>query len=286
MGAIVGLAAAACTPATTAEEISLAEELAPIAADANAAVASFERTLAQRYDDRSQLYGRIVDLRLPTSFAILIDKAQRVEPPPGAEAELDRYITFLGDMLIASEHLDGAIAAADPTATAVAAVELDAAVGALAAVLPAGSCPTLTPRSGRDLCDPGDQEGYEATLGFELRRFAASFRAPFRVPAALGEVVRGRVLATLQADAALVLENTADRLGDIDPGNTYAELHQIILGYFRAARAAWTAFEADSATAALLAAQHISLLEAMPDSKITAVTDIWFAPPAPEDPVE
>ncbi len=173
-------------------------------------------------------------------------------------------------------------------------------------MLPAGSCPTLTPRSGRDLCDPGGLEGYEAALGFELRRFAASFRAPFRVPAALGEVVRGRVLATLQADVVLVLENTANRLGDVDPGSTYAELHQTVLGYFPVATAAWTAFEADpttgdpllygtivadleaerSAVAALLAAQHVSVLEAMPESKITAVTDVWFAPPPPEDPVE
>ena len=119
-------------------------------------------------------------------------------------------------------------------------------------------------------------------------------------------MVRGRVLATLQADAVLVLENTANRLGDIDPGSAYAELHQVVLDYFPAAAAVWMAFDADPATGdpllygaivadleaeravtgALLAAQHVSVLKAMPDSKITAGTDVWFAPPPPEDPVE
>lgn len=294
---LIALVAASCTSATTAETLSLTEELAPIAAEANQAVASLEHTLAQPYDDRSQLYTRIVDLRLPTAFAILIDKAQRIDPPPGTEAELDRYVVFLSDMLAASENLDGAIAASDPTATAIAAVEFDAAIGALTAVLPARSCRALGPESGRDLCDPGDLEGYEELLGFELRRFIAAFRPAFRVPDTFGDVVRGRVLATLQAEAALVLESTANRLGDMDPGSAYGRLHQILLDYFPAATAAWAEFEVDPSTGdpliygyivdnleaeravtqERLTAEHELILAARPESKIAAITDMWFA---------
>ncbi|MEE9299160.1 MAG: hypothetical protein V3V29_09010 [Acidimicrobiia bacterium] len=300
IAALAAVIAGGCTSANEAETLSLAEELAAIAADANEAVAALEHFLAQPYDNRAQLYTRLVDLRLPTTFAILIDKAQRVVPPPGTEAELDRYVVFLTDLLVTSQHLDGSIAAEDLTAIAIAAVQFDAAMGALAAVLPASSCPALVPASSRDLCSPGDLNGYEARLGFELRKFIASFRPAFRVPDTFGDVVRGRVLATLQGDAALVLENTANRLGDLDPGTAYVRLHQILLDYFPGATAAWAEFDVDPdtddpliyrlivdsleaervTTQALLEAEHELIQSALPGSQIVSITDMWFAAPA------
>ncbi len=297
---LVAVIAGGCTSANEAETLSLVEELAAIAADANEAVAALEHLLAQPYDDPAQLYTRLVDLRLPTTFAILIDKAQRVVPPPGTEAEFDRYVVFLTDLLVASQHLDGSIAAEDLTATAIAAVQFDAAVGALAAVLPASSCPVLVPASSRDLCNPGDLDGYEERLGFELRKFIASFRPAFRVPDTFSDLVRGRVLATLQGDAALVLENTANRLGDLDPGTAYVRLHQILLDYFPGATAAWAEFDVDPDTGdpliygfivdsleaervaaqALLEAEHELIQSALPGSQIVSITDMWFAAPA------
>lgn len=299
LAVLLTVVASACVATTETQTLSLAEELQDVGTDVNSAVAALFEALDQSYDNRSQLYERLLDLRLPTTFAILLDKASRVEGPPGTEAELDRYTDFIAELLLASESLDLAIATEDPDATAIAAVVIEESVGALAVALPATSCASLTPRIGRDLCDPGGLEGYEAGLGFELRRFVASFRPAFRIPETFGDVVRGRVLATLQADAARVLDTTASRIGALDPGTAYARVHQVLLDYFPAAAAAWARYEADvdaadpliysiiidslenerETTQRLLEEQHQLVLSALPDSQIKAITDIWFAPP-------
>lgn len=303
LAALITVVTGACTATNEAHVLSLAEELEDVSSEVNSAVAGLFEVLDQPYDNRAQLYERLLDLKLPTTFAILLDKAQRVEAPPGTEAELDRYADFIAELLSASESLDLAIATEDPAATAIAAVVIEVAAGALAVVLPTTSCASLTPAIGRDLCDPGGLEGYEATLGFELRRFVASFRPAFRVPDTFGDVIRGRVLATLQADAALVLDSAASRIGVLDPGSAYVRVHQVLLDYFPAAIAAWAAHEADVnssdaliysfivdsleeerlATRELLNEQHELVLSALPNSRIKAITDIWFAPPPDPD---
>lgn len=296
---VVVLITGACTASTETQALSLADQLADTSDEVDRAVDALFDTLGQPYDDRSQLYQRLVDLQLPTTFAIQLDKTQRVDPPPGTDAELDRYLAFIGDLLRASEHLDAAIAAGDPTATAIAAVEAEVASGALAVSLPARSCSGLVPTMVRDLCDPGNLDGYEASLGFELRRFVASFRPAFRVPDTFGDVIRGRVLATLQADAADVLETTGARVADLDPGTSYLRTQQILLDYFPAAADAWGRYQADvngadplvygaitggldderAATQGRLEAEFELVLSADPESHIEDVTGIWFAPP-------
>jgi hypothetical protein len=274
----------------------LVKEIESITIDTNRAVADMFDVLGQPYDNRAQLYERLLDLRLPGSFAILHDKAGRVEAPPGTKAELDRYVDFLAEMLLASERLDLAIATEDPAGVAIAAIIVEVAVGALAVALPTSTCIPLTPHIGRDLCDPGGREGYEASLAFELRRFIASFRPVFRVPETFGDVIRGRVLGTLQSDAARVLSATASRISALDPGTAYVRIHEVLLEYFPAATEAWAEFEADTTgsdpliygaiidnleevreTAQnLLEAQHELILSALPNSQIVEITDLWF----------
>ena len=303
LAVLVAIAASACTATKQTQTLSLAEELADISTEVNNAVTDLFDVLDQPYDNRAQLYERLLDLRLPNRYAILLDKARRVEAPPGTESALDRYVSFIAELLLASEDLDLAIATEDPAATAIAAVEIEVAVGALAVRLPTTLCGSLTPSIGRDLCDPGDLDGYEAGLGFELRRFVASFRPAFRVPDTFGDVIKARVLATLQASAALVLDATASRIGVLDPGTAYVRVHEVLLDYFPAATEAWAKHEAsvnssdaliysfivDSleeerlTTQQLLEEQHALVLSALPDSQIKSITDIWFAPPPNPD---
>jgi hypothetical protein len=291
------LLASACTSADReTETVALADSLADIATETNRSVAQFFDLMDDVFEDRDQLYQRILDLRLPTTIAINLDKAQRIDPPPGSEAELERYASFLGELLLAAEALDRAIATKDPLALAIGAVSIEVASGALAVTLPSRTCTALTPGVGRDLCQTQDLDGYEADLSFELRRFVASFRPAFRVPDTFGDVIRGRVLATLQADAALVLENAAERLDQLEPGTAFDRLHQIVLDYFPAATAAWGQFEADvdgsdpliygfivdsleaerQATHDRLEDEYELVLSALPDSQVSAITDIWF----------
>jgi len=293
---VIALLASACIPTTDSDPPSLTGELDEISWD-------LSTTLEQPYDSRAQLYERLVDLRLPATFAIQLDKAQRIKAPPGTTAELDRYIDFVGELLTASESLDLAIATKDPTMTALAAVLIEVSVGALAVALPATSCTELTPGIGRDLCDPGGLDGYENDLGFEIRRFVSSFRPAFRVPDTFGPVIKGRVLATLQDEAALVLDSAASRIGALKPGPEYAEIHGVLLAYFPAALEALAEFEADAsgsdpliysyisnsledvreATQQLLTEQHDLVLSALPQSQIKSITDTLFAPPPDAD---
>lgn len=290
------LVVGSCTSNTRTQTLSLVKEIEGITIDANRSVADLFDELAQPYDNRAQLYERLLDLRLPGTFAILHDKAGRVEAPPGTKPELDRYVDFLAEMLLASERLDLAIATEDPAGVAIAAIIVEVAVGALAVALPTSTCIPLTPHIGRDLCDPGGLEGYEAGLGFELRRFIASFRPAFRVPETFGDVIRGRVLATLQIDAARVLSATASRISALDPGTAYVRIHEVLLEYFPTATEAWAEFEADTTgsdpliygtiignleavretTQNLLEAQHELILSALPNSQIVEITDLWF----------
>jgi hypothetical protein len=296
VGLLVMTLAAACSESREAEVAALTDSLAPISTQINRSVAQLFDLLDDEFDNRAQLYGRILDLRLPTALAIELDKAQRVEPPPGSEPTLDRYLGFLGELLLASEALDLAIANQDPVEIAIAAVSMEVASGALAVALPASTCTALTPAPARDLCAMDGLDGYESELSFELRRFVASFRPAFRVPDTFGDVVRGRVLATLQADAALVLASTSQRFEGIDPGTSYGRLHQIIVDYFPAAAAAWGTFEADAnasdpliyqaivdaveaerdRTHRLLVAEYESVLAALPESQVAAIAEIWF----------
>ena len=298
--AAVLLVVGACTSNTQTQTLSLVKEIEGITIDVNRAVADLFDALGRPYDNRAQLYERLLDLRLPSTFAIQHDKAGRVEAPPGTKPELDRYVEFLAEMLLASERLDLAIATEDPAGIAIAAIVVEVAVGALAVALPAGTCTPLTPHIGRDLCDPGGLDGYEAELGFEMRRFIASFRPAFRVPDTFGDVIRGRVLATLQGDAAMVLSATATRIGALDPGTAYVRIHDVLLEYFPAATEAWAEFEVDTTgsdplvygfiianletvretTQDLLEAQHELILSALPNSQIAEITDLWFGSPS------
>jgi len=300
---VVALLASACIPTTETEAVTLAEELDEIIWDVKQAIFDLSTTLEQPYDSRAQLYERLVDLRLPATFAIQLDKAQRIEAPPGTTAELDRYIAFVGELLTASESLDLAIATEDPTMTALAAVSIEVSVGALAVALPATSCTELTPGIGLDLCDPGGLDGYENDLGFEIRRFVSSLRPAFRVPDTFGPVIKGRVLATLQDEAALVLDSAASRIGALAPGLEYVGIHEVLLAYFPAATEALAEFEVDAsgsdpliysyiinsledvrdATQQLLTEQHDLVLSAVPQSQIKSITDTWFAPPPDTD---
>lgn len=292
----IALIAAGCTASGDADTVALADQLGDISDETNRSVAQFLDLMDDEFEDRALLYQRIVDLRLPSSIAINLDKAQRVEPPPGSEAEAERYEAFLGELLLVSEAIDRAVALEDPFELALAAVSLEVAAGALAVSLPSISCATLTPAIGRDLCASGARDGYEADLSLELRRFVASFRPAFRVPDTFGDVIRGRVLATLQDDATRVLRDAQSRIAEIEPGPAYERLHQVLLDYFPEAAAAWTRFDVDAAasdplvygvivadleqlrrsTALELATEHQSIVSALPDSEIATVTDIWF----------
>ncbi len=300
---VIALLASACIPSTETEAVTLTEKLDEISWDVKQAVFDLSNTLEQPYDSRAQLYERLIDLRLPATFAIQLDKARRIEAPPGTTAELDRYIAFVGELLTASESLDLAIATEDPTMTALAAISIEVSVGALAVALSATSCTELTPGIGRDLCDPGGLDGYENDLGFEIRRFVSSFRPAFRVPDTFGPVIKGRVLATLQDEAALVLDSAASRIGALEPGPEYTGIQEVLLAYFPAATEALAEFEADASgsdpliysyifnsledvrdtTQQLLTEQHDLVLSALPQSQIKSITDTWFAPPPDTD---
>lgn len=286
----------ACTTPTETQALSLAEELGAVSPLVNEAVTSLFDTLDQSYDNQSQLFERLNDLRLPATFAILADKAGRIDAPPGTGAELERYKDFIAGLLFASESLDLAIATKDLTGTAMAAVTMEIAVGALAVALPQTSCGSLTPAIGGDLCDPGGLSGYEAGLDLEMRRFVASFRPAFRVSDSFGDVIRGSVLTDFRADAMLALDAAATGLGALDPDIEYIGLHDALLEYFPASAAAWSEpppegadpfiygvivdhlDEVWAATQLRLLEQHQLILTALPDSEIKSITGIWFSP--------
>lgn len=294
------LVGAGCTASSQPEVDSLTETLAETAAVVNGQVADLYDLLDMPFEDRSQLYARILDLRLPNTLAIELDKTQRVTPPPGAEAELERYVDFLGELLLASEDLDAAIASEDPVGTALAAVSIEVSSGALAVALPTGSCEVLVPAITDDLCGRLGREGYERHLDREIRRFVAQFRPAFRIPGAFGDVVRARALGSLQDDGTLVLQNTATRLGALEPGPAYQRLHAILLDYFPTAAEVWARFEANptgadpllygfitdgleaerAATRRLLELEYDIVQAAHADSEVVEILTIWFDPPA------
>lgn len=296
--ALIGIIGTSCTTSDDSPE-PLEESLADIAAEVNGRVAAFFETLGQPYEDRAQLYTRLIDLQLPTTFAVELDKARRVEPPPGSEPLLERYTGLIGELLLASEQLDSAIATEDPAATALAAVTMEVASGALAVVLPTGVCGVLVPDITADLCGRDGLEEYEDALDLEIRRFVASFRPVFRIPDTFGDVIRARVLGDLQDDATLVLQNTATRLEAIQPPPAYERLHRVLVDYFPRAAEAWAEFPADptgsdpllygflvdglerirSETRTALRAEYGVIRSARPESQIEEILRIWFDPP-------
>jgi hypothetical protein len=296
------LVAAACTASTDDEVLSLAEQLEDSATTVNSGIAELYSTLAMPYEDLSQLYTRILDLRLPTKIAIERDQASRVIPPPGAEGELERYIGYLGEVLLAAEALDAAIASEDPVAVALAVVTIEAASGALAVSLPESSCTVLVPTVTLDLCTRTGTDGYERELDAEIRRFVASFRPAFRIPDTFGDVIRARALGSLQSDATLVLQNTATRLGTLEPGPAYQRLHETLIDYFPSAAEAWARFEADPdgtdpllydfiieglesqrvATRESLELEYDIVLAADAESQIVEIIGLWFDEPSEE----
>lgn len=297
----IALTAGACATTEGNETVSLAEQLEPSATVVNERIQALLDLLTQPVDDRNQLYTRLIDLQLPITIAIERDKVSRITPPPGTGPELDRYVTFLEEILIASEAIDAAIATEDPVALALAVVNIEVASGALAVVLPSTSCPVLAPALTHDLCRQPDLDGYEADLDLEVRRFVASIRPAFRIPGTFGDVIRGRALGALQSEATLVLQNTGARLGALEPGPAHARLHAILLDYFPGAAEAWSRFEADptgtdpllygfiidslearrQATRTALELEYDIVLAANPDSRIVEILGIWFDPPAP-----
>lgn len=300
----IALTTGACATSTADETVSLAEQLDPSATVVNERIQALLDLLVQPVDDRNQLYTRLIDLQLPITIAIERDKVSRIAPPPGTEPELERYASFLGELLLATEAIDAAIAAEDPVGLALAAVNIEVASGALAVVLPSTSCSVLAPAFTRDLCRRPDLDGYEADLDLEMRRFVASIRPAFRIPGTFGDVIRGRALGALQAEATLVLQNTAARLGTLDPGPAHGRLHAILLDYFPGAAEAWSRFEADpagtdpllygfiidsledrrQATRTALELEYDIVLAANPGSRIVEILGIWFEPPArPEE---
>jgi len=303
IAAVLALLGAACTPSTTADAISLAEELTESATEVNAAVGEFFDVLAMAFENRTQLATRIVDLRLPTRIAIELDKASRVNPSPGAEPELDRYLAFLGELLLASEDLDAAVATEDPVGIALAAVSFEVSSGALAVALPPSSCEVLVPVLTRDLCSRSGRDGYERALDSEIRFFVASFRPAFRLPGTFGDVVRARALGSLQSDATLVLQNTAVRIGALEPTPSYLRLQQMLIDYFPAAAEVWSRFEANPdgadpllyqfitssledvrhATRQQLELEYDIVLAADATSQIVEILGIWFDPPPTTD---
>lgn len=300
--AVAVLSAASCSNPIGGGPPPLSESLAEIAAEVNEGVADLFDTLDEPYDDRSQLYTRLIDLRLPNRFAIQLDKAQRVESPVEDEAILDRYIEFLQELLFTSEQLDAAIATGEPAGTALAAVGVEASAGALAVVLPSGPCQVMVPLLTRDLCPQGGLDGYERSLDFEIRRFVASFRPAFRIPATFGDVIRARVLGNLQGDATRVLLDTGARIEALQPGPAYERLQQILVGYFRDAAEVWSEFPADPAGSDPLLYEFLTgnledvrdearrdlqveyeiVRAANADSQIVEILGIWFDPPVTE----
>jgi hypothetical protein len=297
------VATSSCTPASEDEGSPLAEQLESSVAVVDGTVTELYSVLAMPFEDRGQLYTRIIDLQLPTTIAIERDKASRVIPPPGSEEVLERYVAQLGEILLASEALDAAIASEDPVATALAAVSIEASAGTFAVALPAESCISLALTIARDLCGRSGLDGYERELDFEIRRFVASFRPAFRIPATFGDVIRARALGSLQSDATLVLQNTATRLGALEPGPAYTRLHAILLDYFPAAAEVWTRFEADPAgtdpllydyviegleeqrlmTRLALENEYDIVLAADAESQIVEILGIWFDEPPDTD---
>jgi hypothetical protein len=298
----IALLASACTASTEAEMLSLAEQLEESATTVNTSIGQLYETLALEYDDRSQLYTRVIDLRLPTTIAIERDQVSRVIPPPGAEGEHERYLDYLGELLLAAEALDAAIASEDLVAVTLAVVGMEVASGALAVSLPQDSCVILVPEITVDLCSKTGTDGYERDVDGELRRFVASFRPAFRIPDTFGDVIRARVLGSLQSDATLVLQNTATRLSALDPGPAYGRLHEILLDYFPAAAEAWGQFEADPdgtdpllyafitdsleaervETREALELEYDIVLAADADSQIVEILGLWFDEPSEE----
>ena len=244
---LIAVLVASCEAPAPADE-SYVGELRPIAFEANVALGDMIGTLLVRTDSSGQLYQRIVDLRLPGTYAVLIDKAQRVEPPPEFDAHHERYLQFLAEMLGIVEDLDFAVASEDFDGIAVSFVRARAAEKALAVSLPPEMCQTIAPAGSRNLCAPADPyTGYVADLDIALRRFVARYEPATQVPIAFGNVIRSRLALSLQPEVSVVIADTIEEVSALGPPGLFADPNAAVIGYLRAIQVEWDAL-ADAST--------------------------------------
>lgn len=290
------VAVTACSPPTPAEE-SVVDDLLPIARQADAELRALDRNVDQSYEDISDLYLRIVDARLPNIFAILADRAERIEAPPGGEPIHEEFVRFLRRVLSFAEDLDAAVAGDDLTSAAIAIVGIEATAADLALRLPPDACRALTGERWHHLCaPPAPFQGYEAALDVALRAFVAAYEPVTDPPMVFGKVVRGQVDGILQGEVVMLIDLTLGRLDRAGPPNPYLSLHAEIVDYFEAIRSHWTDVAVDHGVAdpvlhevltgrlegefcsrlPAIQAEQQRVVAAVPDARIQEVTDIWF----------
>ncbi|OFW67646.1 MAG: hypothetical protein A2Z12_01440 [Actinobacteria bacterium RBG_16_68_21] len=277
---------------------TLADELAEYAGTVTTAITGLQDALDRRYDTLPQLYVQIIDMRLPVTVAVALDKAARVPTTTESRAALDRYLEYGDEVLAALADLDAAIAAQQVEAASMAASRIDAAAGLVAIDLGADLCVLAAPPSVHDLCHrPTPTDQYESDLQAAVLGFVAEYRPLLRLPAAFGDVVRGAVLTEVAPQVVELLDTVAAQIDDLTPDQPHMVMQQALVDFVGDTRARWAAVDPDQVD--LLMAQflladlrdvtcdHLEplnaarslLLGAVPDSAIPATLAIFFDDP-------
>ena len=235
------ITATACSGSTEQRSLSGALETIPLEVDA--VVSSLHQVLDEAEDTPPGLFRRIQDLRLASDAAVLYDRVGRVTAPAVA-ADLDRYVEFVGDLLLATGDLDAAVATADTTGIALAWLRIEAGSGSLAVALDLSACPLVTPSLTVDLCPPQGPTDYDAGLDDAIRRFLASYRPVMRLPAAFDDQVRNEVVAVLAPEVVAVIDLALEHLAALQPPSPHIAVHRAFVDHLTGLREIWSAVDA------------------------------------------
>lgn len=287
----LGLILTACR--VVAPTPSLTGAMGDIPAEVDAALGDLRTVLATTPDNLPRLYERLNDLRLGPTVAVLFDRAGRVDAP-GHEEAVARYAEFVGQVLLASEDLDAAVAAQDLLGISIAWLRVEAEAGSLAAVLDPAACRILAPPLTSDLCRPELETGYEADLDRIIRRFLAAYRPAVRLPEAFGTTVRGQAVALVAPEVVTVLDRTGEALASLDPPPAYRGVDRTFRDVLTDLRERWAAVDTTrtdpllwprlssdlAAIACAARGPYIDgrglLLAAVPNSTVPALADLWL----------
>jgi hypothetical protein len=255
------LVLAACAGSTR----TLSGALETVPGDVDAAVSGLERALDRPIGVPEVFFTRISALGLSAAAGALYDQVTRLDAT-GVEEGMARYTGFVGDLLLAADDLDVALAVANPTGMALAWLRIEASAGSLAVGLSPKDCPLVAPVLTADLCRPESASDYDAGVEAVVRRFLGRYRPVMRLPAAFDDAVQGRIAVVVAPEVVASIDDALADLATLTPPESHAGVHQAFVDHFLTLRGIWSA--ADSG-------EHPTTAVSIPPVDATGTTIDW-----------
>ena len=233
---LVSLVVVACGVAKPTP--TLREVMGDIPEEVSRHVDDLHEILEQRHAGDADLYRRIDDLRLGPDLAILFDRAGRLEGD-GLEPIVERYVDYVGNLLLGSGDVDVAVADDDIVGLAMAWVAMETSSGGLAVALGEIGCRFLVPAFVSDLCWADPVLEYQGSLHQSVRRFTSRYRPVVGLPAGFSEAVRDEIVSYSAPDVVVALDAALGEVAELTPPPAYSGLHQSVTRLLERLRSVW-----------------------------------------------